>query len=124
MTPKPAIALIVLSLAACATPSARDASPSSDLQALVQTVERQLPNRTLPNGRQYCAELAATEGEQDECMGDLEALNLLRVRDRERALQQLRGGANRIKATRVTCGWWQYRCRVERRALQDGRQPL
>ena len=123
MTLKLVPALIALSLAACATPSARDDSPSSDLDALVQTVERQLPNRTLPNGRQYCAELAATEGEQDECMGDLEALNLLRVRDRERALQQLRGGANRIKATRVTCGWWQYRCRVDRRALQDGRQP-
>lgn len=123
MTLKLVPALIALSLAACATHSARDDSPSSDLDALVQTVERQLPARTLPNGRQYCAELATTEGEQDECMGDLEALNLLRVRDRDRALQQLRGGANRIKATRVTCGWWQYRCRIERRALQDGRQP-
>lgn len=123
MTLKPAIALIALFLAACATPSARDDSPSSDLDALVQTAERNLPNRTLPNGRQYCAELAATEGEQDDCMGDLEALNLVRVKDRDRTLQQLRSGANRIKATRVTCGWWQYRCHVERRALQRGEQP-
>lgn len=87
------------------------------------TVERQLPNRTLPSGKQYCAELATTEGEQDQCMGDLEALNLLRVRDRDRALQQLRSGAARIKATRVTCGWWQYRCKVDRQALRDGREP-
>jgi hypothetical protein len=86
-------------------------------------VERQLPNRTLPNGKQYCAELATTEGEQDECMGDLEALNLLRDRDRTRALQQLRAGAARIKATRVTCSWWQYRCQIDRRALQQGREP-
>ncbi len=116
-------ALLALSLAACGTHSVRDDSPSSDLDALVQTVERQLPNRTLPNGKQYCAELAATEGEQDECMGDLAALPLLRVRARDRALHQLRGGAARIKATRVVCGWWQYRCRVDRRALQDGREP-
>lgn len=124
MTPKPAIALIVLSLAACATPSARDASPSSDLQALVQTVERQLPNRTLPNGRQYCAELAETEGEQDECLGDLEALNLLRVRDRARALQQLRTGAGKIQAARMACRWWQFGCKADKRRLQqDGRPP-
>ena len=115
--------LLALSLPACGTHSVRDGSPSSDLNALVLTVERQLPNRTLPNGKQYCAELATTEGEQDECMGDLEALNLLRVRDRERALQQLRSSANRVKATRVTCGWWNYRCRVDRKALQEGKEP-
>jgi hypothetical protein len=56
-------------------------------------------------------------------MGDLEALNLLRDRDRTRALQQLRAGAARIKATRVTCSWWQYRCQIDRRALQQGREP-
>lgn len=123
MTLKFVPVLIALCLPACATHSARDDSPSSDLQALVQTVERQLPNRTLPTGRQYCAELASTEGEQDECMGELEALNLLRVRDRERALQQLHSGANRIEATRLQCRWWQFGCRADKRALQDGRKP-
>jgi hypothetical protein len=115
--------LLALSLPACGTHSVRDDSPSSDLDALVQTVTRQLPNRTLPNGRQYCAELATTEAEQDECLGDLEALNLLRVRDRERALQQLRTGANRIKATRMACSWWQFGCKTERRTLQQGGRP-
>lgn len=123
MTLKLVPALIALSLAACATHSARDDSPSSDLDALVQTVERQLPNRTLPNGRQYCAELATTEAEQDECLGDLETLNLLRVRDRDRALRQLRSGVNRIKATRMSCSWWQFRCKAERRTLQAGGKP-
>lgn len=115
--------LLALCLPACATHSARDDSPSSDLDALAQTVERQLPNRTLPNGKQYCAELATTEGAQDECMGDLEALNLLRHQDRARAITTLRSGVSRIKATRVTCSWWQYRCKIERRALQRGEQP-
>lgn len=117
------LVLLAPSLAACGTHSVRDDSPSSDLDALVQTVERQLPARTLPNGKQYCAELAATEGAQDECMGDLEALNLQRHADRGRAITTLRSGANRIKATRVTCGWWQYRCRVERNRLQAGGKP-
>lgn len=115
--------LLALCLPACATHSARDDSPSSDLDALVQTVERQLPARTLPNGKQYCAELATTEGAQDECMGDLEALNLQRNADRGRAITTLRSGANRIKATRVTCGWWQHRCRVDRNRLQAGGKP-
>lgn len=39
------------------------------------------------------------------------------------ALQQLRSSANRVKATRVTCGWWNYRCKVDRKALQEGREP-
>lgn len=89
----------------------------------MQNVTRQLPKRTLPNGRQYCAELAKTEGEQDACMGDLEALNLLRDKDRDRALRELRGGANRIKATRVHCGWFEYRCKMDRNALRQGLDP-
>lgn len=34
---------------------------------------RKTTTRTkLPNGKEYCAELARTEDEQDDCMGDLE----------------------------------------------------
>lgn len=86
-------------------------------------MEDQLPNRTLPNGRQYCAELAETEGAQDLCMGDLERLNLQRVRDRERAIERLRYGINRIKASRVRCGWFAYVCKAERRRLMETEPP-
>lgn len=121
MNLKPVCALIALSLSACATHSARDASPSIEVDALVRNVEQQLPNRTLPNGKQYCAEDATTEGEQDDCLGELEALNLLRVGDRDRALEQLRRGANRIKGQRMECAWVDVRCWRERAALRDGR---
>lgn len=84
---------------------------------------RQLPARTLPNGRQYCAELAATEGEQDDCMGELEALNLLRERDRTRALEQLAKGVGRIKAERIECRLLDFKCRRDRRALRAGEVP-
>lgn len=87
----------------------------------MQSVERQLPNRTLPNGKQYCAEDALTEAAQDDCLGDLEALNLQRHGDRSRAITQLRSSANRIKATRVVCSWWHYRCKVERNTLRQGK---
>lgn len=119
----PMLALIALSLAACGTHSARSDAPSSELDALVRNVERQLPNRTLPNGRQYCAELSETEGQQDLCMGQLEALNLLRHGDRGRALSVLRSGVNRAKAARMRCSWWQFGCKAARRELQQGPDP-
>lgn len=120
MNLKPATALIALFLAACATHSGPVALPPSELDSLAQTVERQLPNRTLPNGRQYCAELAETEGEQDECLADLEALNLLRAGDRERAIGQLRRAVNRLKGARMVCRWWEFSCQAERRRLRAG----
>lgn len=123
MTRYLATALIALSLAACGTPSVRDESPPSDLDALVYAVERDLQPRTLPNGKAYCAEDALTEGEQDQCLGDVEALAIQGNQDKARARGTLRSGVNRLKAARLDCGWLQFRCRSERRALQQGRAP-
>lgn len=123
MTRNLVIALIALSLAACATPSVRDESPPSDLDALVIAVERDLQPRTLPNGKAYCAEDARTEGEQDECLADVEALNIQGNADKARARATLRSGVNRLKAARLQCSWWQFRCKALREVLQQGRQP-
>lgn len=123
MNLKHAAALIVLSLTACATHTAKDAKPSSDLDALANNVERDLLPRLLDNGLDYCAEFATTQGEQDQCLGDLEANSILSNQDKARARSSLRSGINRIKAGRVRCGWWQYRCKAEKTELQAGRKP-
>lgn len=123
MTRNLAIALIALSLAACGTHSVRDESPQSDLDALVINVERDLQPRTLRNGKAYCAEDATTEGEQDTCLGNVEALAIQSNADKARARATLRSGVNRIKAGRISCSWWQFGCKAERRVLQQGRDP-
>lgn len=112
------LVLTVLCLSACATPSNRDAATASDLDALVSSVSRDLRPRLLPNGKEYCAELARTEREQDACMGDLEDTVFSSNRDKERAKATLEKGVKRIKLARSPCGWWgrtfnRERCRVQ-----------
>lgn len=118
-----AIGLLGLFLPACATHSAANASRSNDLDALVANVERQLPDRALPSGKQYCMEDAETEGAQDRCAGQLEVLNLQRDADRSRAIAVLRKGVNWIKASRLECGFFSFACKRERKALQRGPPP-
>lgn len=100
------LVLTVLCLTGCGTASVKDDSPASDLDALVSSVSRDLRPRLLPNGREYCAELARTERAQDECMGDLEDTVYSSNRDKERAAATLRTGAQRIKLSRNPCGFW------------------
>ena len=123
MTRLLAIALLALFLPACATHSAANASRSNDLDALVANVERQLPDRALPSGKQYCMEDAETEGAQDRCAGQLEVLNLQRDGDRSRAIAVLRKGVDWIKASRLDCGFLDFGCKRERRELQRGPPP-
>lgn len=109
--------LIVLCLPACGTPSVRDDSPESDLTALVTSVKRDLQRRVLPNGKEYCAELAKTEDAQDDCMGDLEDVVYLSNRDKDRAANTLTKGMERIKLSRQPCGFFDLGCKRRARAL-------
>lgn len=112
--------LLVLSavlLTGCASPSVRDDSPASDLDALVASVRPDLVKTLLPNGKEYCAELATTERQQDDCLGDLEDGLFSANKDKDRALRTLLKGVARLKLARNPCRWYQLTCRREARAL-------
>lgn len=111
------IVLCVLCLPACGTHSVRDDSPESDLTALVTSVKRDLQRRVLPSGREYCAELAKTQDEQDDCTGDLEDALYLSNRDKDRAANTLTKGVERLKLARQPCGFFDLACRRRARAL-------
>ena len=88
---------------------------------LVSSVSRDLKPRTLPNGKEYCAELAKTERAQDECLGDLEDFAYASNRDKERARQTLETGVKRIKLARDPCRWYELGCKRDARKLDDAR---
>ncbi len=112
--------ILALSLLPACAHSVRDDSPASDLDALVSSVSRDLKPRLLPNGKEYCAELATTERAQDECLGDLEDGLYASNRDKERASTTLVNGVKRIKLARNPCRWWQLMCKREARKLSSG----
>lgn len=116
------VVTVVCLLAGCAH-SVRDDSPASDLDALVSSVSRDLQMRRLPNGREYCAELATTEDQQDACLGDLEDVVYQSNRDKERAASTLRKGVERIRLSRAPCRWYQLECRRRAKALDEPRTP-
>ena len=109
--------LIVLCLPACGTHSVRDDSPASDLTALETSVKRDLQRRVLPNGREYCAELAKTEDAQDDCMGDLEDALYLSNRDKDRAANTLHRAIQRLDLSRTPCGLFDFKCRKRQKEL-------
>lgn len=99
-------AMMLLFLTACGSVRTKDDSAASDLQALASEARENLPARHLPNGKLYCYEDARTEGQQDDCAGDLEDLVWLREQDIQRALRDLVDGVARIAQTRNPCGWF------------------
>lgn len=115
------LVLIVLSLTACATRSARDDSPASDLDALVANVTRDLRPTLLPNGKEYCAELARTERQKDDCTGNLEDAVFAGNRDKARAESTLRTGVERIRLARSPCRLLDFECRKRQRQLLPSR---
>lgn len=84
------------------------------------TVSVDLQRRTLPNGREYCAELARTERQKDDCTGDLEDGFFASNRDKDRARNNLLRGVERIKLARSPCRALDFRCKREARKLDDG----
>ena len=119
MNLKLVLVLIALSLTACAGHTARDDSPDSDLVALETSVARDLRPRLLPSGKEYCAELATTEAQQDDCMGDLEDGLFASNRDKERAKSTLHKAIERLKLARNPCGFFEFGCRKRARALDS-----
>lgn len=111
------LVVLVLYLTAGCAHSVKDDSPASDLDALELSVGKDLRKRLLPNGREYCAELAKTEDQQDACLGDLEDVVYQSNRDKERALRTLRNGLERIRQARNPCGLFDRQCRLRKKAL-------
>ena len=113
------LALMLLCLQACAIRSIKDDSPASDLTALETSVSQDLQPRLLPNGLEYCAELAQTERVKDECTGDLEDGLFLSNRDKARALSTLHKGLERLRLARQPCGLFDLACHRRQRALAN-----
>lgn len=103
--------LIVLFLTACGTRTVRDDSPASDLDVLVLNVQSEARPVLLPNGRDYCMELAASEQAQDECGGDLEDALYTSNKRAARILTTVQNFVAREKLRRNPCKWWQMRCK-------------
>ena len=101
--------LIALCLSACATTSPKGELPVSDLDAFRANVQMQAKRQTLPNGKEYCAELARTDEQQEDCLGDLED-GLWHANNRiESIARQVYNFVARMKLQRNPCKWWQ-RC--------------
>lgn len=109
--------LLALSLTACASHSTRGDSPVSDLSALRQAVSGDLEPRQLPNGLEYCAELATTEKQQDECLGQLEDALFLSNGDKARAIWLIDRFIERTKIVRNPCSWYEFSCKSRAKEL-------
>lgn len=108
------IAVMLLCLTACATHTRRDDLPASDLDALASNVRSETRPVVLPNGKEYCAELANTGDELDACTGDLEDALFNANRRLDRAWRTVQAFITGERNRRQPCRWWQVRCRAER----------
>jgi hypothetical protein len=115
--------LLALFLTACGSLSARGDLPASDLVALRTVISADLQQRNLPNGRQYCGELARTERAQDECIGDLEDALYASNMDKQRARETLERSLLMMEYARTPCRWFQLRCKSDRRKALDETSP-
>lgn len=106
MIQKLLIVLTALFLSACATPTPRADSLASDLDALAANVHRDGRPVILPNGKEYCAELARTEDDQDDCMGDLEDALYNSNRRGERQVKTVDTFIKAERLRRDPCGFW------------------
>lgn len=108
------IAVIVLSLTACATLTGKDDLPVSDLLILEANVKKDARPILLPNGKHFCLEDAATEDAQDDCAGDLEDALYQANLTLERVARTVQAFITGERARRNPCSWWQFRCRARR----------
>lgn len=92
----------------------KDASPASDLDVLIANVTKDGKPVLLPNAKEYCAELARTEQQQDECMGDLEDALYNANRRGERQIETVRKFVARERLRRNPCSVWERMFRVDR----------
>lgn len=117
MNRKLLVALVALSLTACAPRIVKDDLPASDLDVLVANVRKTTAPTLLPNGKEYCAELARTEDEQDDCAGDLEDALYNGNRKGERTRATVEKYAARERLRRNPCNALQRtflkRCKIQ-----------
>ena len=73
----------------------------------------------LPNGKQYCAEDATTEKEQDTCLSWLESAFYAAEQDKKRTFWLVSRAVQRLKLARSPCRWWQVGCRRTAAALAN-----
>lgn len=107
MNPKLLAVLPTVFLLACATPSTKDDAPASDLDALEANVRKTTRPTLLPNGKEYCAEIAKTSDEQDACMGDLEDALYNGNRKGESTYQTVTKFIARERLRRNPCTFWE-----------------
>lgn len=109
--------LIVPCLLACAPRTVKDDAPASDLDVLVANVRKDGKAVLLPNGREYCAEFAATEDAQDVCLADAEDGLYMANRKLERQVRTVEAYATGERLRRNPCNAFQRaflkRCRVK-----------
>lgn len=101
------LALLALSLTACGPRIVKDDAPASDLDVLAANVRKTTSPTLLPNGKEYCAELARTQAEMDECTGDLEDALYNANRKGERTAQTVDKFIARERLTRNPCNAFQ-----------------
>lgn len=84
---------------------------------LVTNVKRDGKAVVLPNGKEFCAEFATTEDEQDACIGDLEDGLYVANRKLERQVRTVEAFATGERLRRDPCNALQRaflkRCRVK-----------
>lgn len=103
MNRKLPLALFALFLTACAPRIVKDDLPASDLDALAANVRKTTTPTLLPNGKEFCAELARNEDEQDDCTGDLEDALFNANRKAERTRTTVDNFATRERLRRNPC---------------------
>lgn len=106
--------MLVLFLSLGCAHSMKDDSPASDVDVLVANVKANSAKVLLENGKEFCAEDAATEQAQDECMGDLEDALFTSNRRSERVVKLVERFAARERLRRNPCSWFERMRRVER----------
>lgn len=101
------IVLLVPFLSACGTRTVKDDAPANDLDALVSNVRKDATPVKLPNGRDYCMELATTEDEQDACGGDLEDALFIANKRLASIVDTVTEFVGLDKLRRNPCSWWE-----------------
>ena len=94
-----------------------DDAPASDLDVLVANVKANGKRVLLPNAKEFCAEEARTEQDQDECMGDLEDALFNANRRSDRVVRLVERFAARERLRRNPCSWWERLRRADRCAI-------
>lgn len=106
MNRKLLIVLCALCLTACGPHIVRDGAPANDLNVLQANVRKDGSPVLLPNGKEYCAEIARTEDEQDDCLGDLEDALFNANRRGERQVETVEKFVARERLRRNPCGFF------------------